>query len=76
MNEPGWEVENRMARSLGWECVLDPWRGAGWCKFVKGDVWVWIARDLNWVRANLEDSTFKQHQKFSNLRAALSESQD
>lgn len=71
MNEPGWEAENKLARSLGWEPIPDPWRGLGWCKFIKGGWWVWQTPDLNWVRANLEDSTFKQHQKFSNLKAAL-----
>lgn len=77
MSESGWEAENELARSMGWEPILDPWRGSGWCKFNKGDWWVWRATYPFWVRARVvhgdEGSMFTEHLQFADLKLAFSE---
>ena len=48
--KPGWQTENELAKSLGFECVRDPARGGNWCRFVLGDWHVWSI--VSWVPGN------------------------
>ena len=64
-----WSYENRMAKSLGFECTPDPKRGGNWCSFRKGTVRVW--ESMSWIRADLIDNRFRNHTKHSTLAEAL-----
>jgi hypothetical protein len=83
---PGWEVENQLAKELGFECVKDKRRGFGWCKFVRGEWHVWEIADpdtfgahCHWQVARLKHDEYCEHyylpgcgwKPFSELRAAL-----
>jgi len=75
--EPGWVEENQLAERLGWECLKDGLRGGPdthWCRFVKGDNWVWKIRprgNAEWMRAILIDGTYCQHKGYLTLERAL-----
>lgn len=45
-------AEQRLARGLGWECIPDPSRGPGWCRFHYQNIHVWRIKD-GWRRARL-----------------------
>jgi hypothetical protein len=83
---PGWEVENQLAKKLGFDCVKDKRRGADWCKFVRGEWHVWEIVDpatfgthCHWQVARLKDGQYCEHyylpgcswKPFPELRAAL-----
>jgi hypothetical protein len=80
-NEPGWVEENQLAERLGWECLKDGIRGDSpdhdyhnWCRFKKGDAWVWKVRPrpgVEWVRARLIDGRFCLHESYLTLERAL-----
>ncbi len=71
MNEPGWEIENSLARDYGWETFPDENRGYGWRKFNKGDEWIWVRGDGTCVRSKKAGDRFVDHKKYSHLEAAL-----
>lgn len=67
---PGWEEENQLAKDYGWAPVPDPYRGDGWCKFSRGDEWVWSVYP-KWIRAKTQDGKYTNHMHYTHLEAAL-----
>lgn len=64
-----------LAQLLGWEAVPDDKRGGKWCKFKRGDIWVWQCigfvgdgmKDIMWQTAYLREGRFQDHQKYPSL---------
>lgn len=57
---PGWEVENELATSLGFECVKDRARGWEWCRFELGEWHVW-SLGFGWQVARYDGERYTDH---------------
>ena len=70
---PGWESENKLAVSLGWECKKDSGRGPHWCRFQKGKETVWDAGRF-WARSSRDvDERSRNHKAYDTLKNAFNE---
>lgn len=66
------EREHALAESLGFTCEHDKSRGSGWSRFKRGNVYVWLCRDMRWARAILgTDGFYRAHLYFDTIEEAL-----
>ncbi len=71
--QPGWDDENDLAKAKGFEYVLDPVRGGGWCMFTRGEWTVWFCGGYSrtWAIVELVDEHYVNHSYYDDLEQAL-----